>query len=316
MLTGIRILVVDDEESIRNMLSQVLTEKGHEVTAASSGEEALELFRKSPFSLVISDIRIGEMNGIELLREIRLLEPETEVLIITSYASMESAISAIRAGAYDYLIKPFDDLDLVNTAVDRAIEKIRFTIENQALVDTLTRNKEDLEKLNEILTDMATRDGLTALHNHRHFYEVLTKELGRSNRHKRVFSLLFMDVDFFKRFNDTHGHLEGDKLLQGLAEIFTKRFRKTDLVARYGGEEFIVLLPETDKDGARIVAEDIRKLVEDHPFKGRETQPQEKVTVSIGLASFPDDGSDKESLIKSADEALYRAKSRGRNIVC
>ncbi|NIS73806.1 MAG: diguanylate cyclase [Deltaproteobacteria bacterium] len=311
-----RVLVVENEDSIRHMLTRILTKEGHEVTEAASRETALELFREEPFPLIISDIRIEEADGTEFLEEIMRIYPETQVLIITSYASMETAISALRAGAYDYLIKPFEDLDLVTAAVDRAVEKIRFISDNQVLVKTLMGNKKELERLNDTLREMASRDGLTGLYNHRIFYEFLMKELRRSNRHGRVFSLLFMDVDFFKRYNDTNGHLEGDKLLRSLAEILTKRLRKTDLIARYGGEEFIVLLPETDKDGARVAAEDVRKLMEDHPFEGRETQPQGRVTISIGIASFPDDGSDSESLVKSADEALYRAKQRGRNIVC
>jgi diguanylate cyclase (GGDEF)-like protein len=314
--TGFRILVVDDEETIRSMLSQVLTEVGHEVTAVESGEEALEHFQREPFPLVITDIRMGGMDGIELLKEIRQLNVETQVLMITSYASMETAISALRAGAYDYLIKPFEDLDLITAAVDRAIEKIRFVIENQVLVESLKRNKEELEKLNEILRDMAIRDGLTGLYNHRYFYEVLTKEIDRATRHGHVFSLIFIDVDFFKRYNDSHGHLEGDKVLRELASIFQNRLRKTDLIARYGGEEFIILLPETHKNVAKIVAEEIRKMVEEHPFQGEEVQPMGALTISLGVALFPEDGSDIDSLIKSADGSLYEAKNTGRNKVC
>jgi diguanylate cyclase (GGDEF)-like protein len=316
MQTGIRILVVDDEESIRNILSQILTDAGHEVTAAGSGEEALEIFRKEHFPLVISDIRLGGMDGIDLLTEVKRLDPDVQVLMITSYASMETAIMALRTGAYDYLIKPFEDLDLITAAVDRAIEKIRFIIENEVLVENLKRNKEELERLNEVLREMAIRDGLTGLYNHRFFYEALWKEIDRSTRHGHVFSLIFIDVDFFKRYNDTYGHPEGDKVLRDLAEIFKKRLRKTDLIARYGGEEFVMLLPETHRDIARRVAEEIRKRVEEHPFEGEEVQPLGKVTVSMGLAVFPGDGSDGDSLIKSADAALYEAKHSGRNRVC
>lgn len=316
MQTGIRILVADDEESTRNILSQVLTDAGHEVTTAVSGEEALEFFRKEPFPLVISDIRLREIDGIGVLTEVKRLAPDTQVLIITSYASMETAILALRSGACDYLIKPFEDLDLITAAVARAIEKIRFFVENQVLVETLRRNKEELERLNEVLREMAIRDGLTGLYNHRFFYEGLGKEIDRSTRHGHVFTLIFIDVDFFKRYNDTYGHPEGDKVLRELADIFKRRMRKTDLIARYGGEEFVMLLPETHKDIAKRVAEDIRQKVEEHPFEGEHVQPLGKVTVSMGLAVFPEDGSDADSLIKSADESLYEAKHSGRNRVC
>jgi diguanylate cyclase (GGDEF)-like protein len=256
------------------------------------------------------------MSGIELLQQIKQISPDTQILIITSHSSVETAIESLRAGAYDYIMKPFDDLDMITKAVKRAIEKSRLVIENQFLVESLKQNKKELERLNEVFWDMAVRDGLTGLHNHRYFYETLSKEIIRSNRHGWVFSLLFMDVDFFKDYNDTHGHLEGDNVLRELAEILRKRFRRTDVIARYGGEEFVVLLPEMNKHDALATAEEIRKLVEGYPFRGRETQPEGKLTVSIGVSSFPEDGQDNESLLKNADEALYRAKNSGRNTVC
>lgn len=308
MNTSTRILLVDDEKSIREMLSQVLTEEGHEVTAVGSGEEALELFLKEPFPLVITDIRMEGMDGIDLLTKIKETNPDTQVVMITSYASMESVIMALRAGAYDYLIKPFEDLDLVTAAAARAIEKIAFITENKNLVESLKQGKEELEKINKILGEMAIRDGLTGLYNHRYFYESLNRELVRSRRHGRVFSLVFIDLDHFKNYNDTHGHLEGDKVLRQLADVFSKRLRQSDLVARYGGDEFIFLLPETDSEGARVVAEDIRRRVGEYPFKGRETQPLAKITVSIGVATFPEDEEDADALVKKADQALYRAK--------
>ncbi len=314
--TGIRMLVVDDEESIRNILSQVLTDAGHEVTTAGSGEEAIEIFRKEPFPLVISDIRLGGLDGIGVLTEVKRIDPDTQVLIITSYASMETAIMSLRAGAYDYLIKPFEDLDLVTAAVDRAIEKIRFVVENQVLVETLKRNKQELERLNDVLREMAIRDGLTGLYNHRYFYEILETEIDRATRHGHVFSIIFIDVDFFKRYNDSHGHLEGDKVLRELGDIFRKRLRKTDTVARYGGEEFVVILPETHKSVAKLLADEIRKMVEEHPFEGEDVQPGGKLTVSSGVALFPEDGSDADALMKSVDDALYQAKNSGRNTVC
>lgn len=317
MTKGLRILIVDDEETIRGILSRVLVEKeGHEVTLVSNGEEGLELFRNDPFPLVITDIKLGGMDGIRLLQEIKKVDPDCLVVIITSDASMETSINALRYGAYDYLLKPFEDLDLVTSVVARAIEKIHLLRENETLIESLRRGKEELEDLNLKLRELAVRDGLTGLHDHRYFQDTLATEVSRAKRHGRIFSLLFLDVDFFKRYNDVNGHLAGDSVLKTLAAIFRENQRASAAIARYGGEEFVILLPETDKEGALIVAEKIRKRVLDHLFPGEEKQPQGKLTVSIGVASFPEDGTERDALIQSADQALYKAKQNGRNAVC
>jgi diguanylate cyclase (GGDEF)-like protein len=300
MAKDMRILVVDDENSVRTVMSQVLQDEGFAVTEAANGKQALECMQKDPFSLVITDIVMPEMTGLELLEKIKKHHPETQVIIITSHASLETAITAMRHGAYDYLFKPFKDLDLISAAANRAIEKVRLIAENQKLLLQLKNKNQELKKANETLKNLASRDGLTGLYNHRYFQEYLIFELYRSSRNKDTFSLLFLDLDFFKQYNG----------------ILKKSIRKSNVVARYGGEEFVLLLPATSKTNARIVGEKIRRQVESYPFKGRETQPQGKVTISIGISSFPDDGTDRSSLIQCADGAMYRAKDSGRNKVC
>ena len=197
----------------------------------------------------------------------------------------------------------------------RATEKIRLITENQILIEQLTKKTEALETANKVLKELAVRDGLTGLFNHRYFQEDLASELLRAGRYKRIFSLIFLDIDYFKNYNDTHGHTQGDKMLRTLGQILKKSLRKTDLIARYGGDEFVIMLPETEKAQTRMVAEKICKFVSDYPFQGRETQPQGKVTLSIGVATFPMDGLDGSSLINGADQALYQAKKNGRNQV-
>jgi diguanylate cyclase (GGDEF)-like protein len=310
-----RILVVDDEDTVRSVLFQVLSEDGHVVESASNAQQALKIMEREPFALVITDIKMPGMTGLELLEQIKTRYPDTQVIIITSHASLETAISAMRHGAYDYLFKPFEDLDLISAAARRALEKVVLTRENRRLMESLAQKNSQLEKANRILKDLACRDGLTRLYNHRYFQDVINNEIFRAQRNGEVFSLLFVDLDHFKHYNDTHGHLEGDRLLRKIGEILLKAVRRTDIVARYGGEEFVIMLPATPKKNAAVMGEKLRRYIETYPFTGRESQPLKKVTISVGIATFPEDGAQRPELVERADGAMYRAKKLGRNAV-
>ena len=256
------------------------------------------------------------MSGIELLKKIRQTVPDTEVIIITSYASLDTAITALRYGAYDYLFKPFEDIKLISAAASRAIEKVRLKRQNQRLLSVLKQKNIQLKKANKTLKWLARRDGLTGLYNHRYFQEILNAELTRAVRYNQYFSVAFLDLDHFKHYNDTNGHQYGDQLLRILAKVLNSCLRESDFLARYGGEEFTIILPSTTRGEAIAVAEKIRGRVERYPFKGRETQPDGCVTISIGISTFPEDGKDNGSLMERADQALYAAKESGRNKVC
>jgi len=308
-----RILVADDEEAIRGSVSILLGDEGYEVTAVPSAEEALERVTAAPYDLVLTDIRMGGMSGIELLERVKKTRPATEVIIMTSYASLETAVLALRSGAYDYLIKPFEELDLVASAVARAIERGTLVRERNSLLEALERKNEELVAVNRILAERANRDGLTGLFNHRYFQDALRQEASRSVRNGHPFSLLFADIDSFKKYNDREGHQAGDDVIGGIGGIFMSCVRECDVVARWGGEEFVALFPETNKQNARAIAERIRDAVASQPFAGREAQPAGKVTISMGLSSFPEDGSDLGELIRRADTAMYEAKRSGGN---
>ena len=310
-----RILVVDDEEYLRALISQVLRNEGHDVATAESGEAALEAFQQERFPIVVTDIFMGGMSGLDLLQEVKSQAPDTQVVVMTSNASLEAAMQALRSGAYDFLVKPFEDIDLISAVVGRASEKVELIEQNRRMVERLKENAEELERLNRQLMGLVTRDDLTGMYNRRHFDESLRLELLRSERHTHIFSLIYFDIDRFKIYNDTHGHPAGDDLLRKISELTSELMRATTVSARYGGEEFIILLPETDKAGARVCAERLRQNVEEYPFAGRESQPGGKVTLSIGVSSYPEDGTDCAALISCADQALYRAKESGRNRV-
>lgn len=184
----------------------------------------------------------------------------------------------------------------------------------------------DLLKLNEKLEAQAFTDGLTGLYNHRYFQERLGEEIARSSRHNYPVCLIFIDVDHFKNYNDQNGHMLGDYVLRTIGDVLTfvsedvinitARLRKTDIVARYGGEEFVIIIPYANNKDGKALAERIRKTIEDHNFDFQEKQPNKNLTVSLGVCSFPDLASNKEELIKFADQALYEAKDKGRNKVC
>jgi diguanylate cyclase (GGDEF)-like protein len=310
------IVVVDDEPSLRALLEELLGDAGYRVQTAASGEAALEIVRGGDVHVVLTDIRMGGMNGIDLIRHVRATCPDTEVVVMTSHASVQTAIEALRLGAYDYLVKPFEDLEAVGTMIRRTIDKVALKLENRMLLESLRKKNDELEELNKAIRELAIRDGLTGLYNYRYLEEMLQNELARAARHRRAFCVVMIDVDHFKDYNDQNGHLRGDEVLRGIGQILAQRARRTDMAARYGGEEFMLVLPETERPAALKVAEDLRRLIEQQPFPGRERQPLGRVTISVGVAEFPSDGAAARELIERADAALYRAKAAGRNRVC
>jgi len=174
----------------------------------------------------------------------------------------------------------------------------------------------DVENTTKELKRLSITDALTGLFNRRHLYNELESEFERSKRYNRIFSVLMFDLDDFKHYNDTNGHLAGDELLRTLGSILHKNARSTDIVCRFGGEEFVVILTETDKNQAVIVAEKMRSAIEEHEFPDEKAQPLGDITVSIGVSSYPNDAVEIDDLLKKADDALYRAKGEGKNRVC
>lgn len=183
----------------------------------------------------------------------------------------------------------------------------------------LSRNLKENEKvLQELLkktSNLSITDGLTKLYNQSHFFRLLSLEVEQSQRYGLPFSLIIFDVDFFKNYNDNNGHLQGSAALQRIAEIMKSVFRASDVLAKYGGDEFVALLPNTDRVGAFLAADRLRETVEKEPFDGSEKQPSGSITLSLGIASFPEHGSGGEEILERADKALYLAKEKGRNRV-
>ena len=268
---------------------------------ARTGKDILAKTGGNKFDLVLMEHSLSDINGVKVLDEINKRKLETPVIIIVEENEERLGVEAMDKGAYDYLTRNEVKTVALNRAIRRAIQRKK--LENDI--------KESLKKLEK----MAIKDGLTGLYNHNHFMELLKHEYKTAKRHIQPLSCIMLDLDHFKSVNDTHGHQFGDFVLVKSAEILKKLVRDTDFVARYGGEEFFIILPNTNMEGAFILAERIRTAFENNVFK--KGAVAKTVTVSVGISSTSDNNvAGDNDLITNADKALYRAKWRGRNNVC
>lgn len=487
-----RILIIDDDKIIGDNLKLILSEEGYEVVVVDRGFAAIEEIKEKFFNVVLIDLVLPDVGGIELLRMFSKKIPESCFIISTGFASLSSAIEALKAGAYDYLVKPFDG-EHVRLVIKRGIERQQLAINNKELLERLEKDRHKLEivleayrlissifdlddladfvtakvieiieaeksslmvidedsdqlvvrglkgakkkrvnwrknigemiagwvakegeillvkdisadprlkryaksrryktssfismplkadgrvigvinvadkladtkiftqedlkylsllahqtvaqieniRLCEKLASLAITDALTGLFNHRYFQEQLNMEIARARRYNRTLSLIMLDIDSFKAYNDTYGHIEGDKVLKEIARVMQENIRHIDIPGRYGGEEFAIILPEANLEEAKIVAERIRNrvqkmrrglferetgvLVEEITKAVQESELSEQehkllpgVAISGGVATYQE-GLRKEELIARADKALYKAKAEGKNKIC
>jgi diguanylate cyclase (GGDEF)-like protein len=307
------ILIVDDEASFRGLVVELLLDTDYEAVGAESGEAALLLLDQRHYDLVFTDLRMPGIDGVALLKEVKLRSPTTEVVMMTSHSSVSSAVEALRLGASDYLLKPLENIEGLLVLVKRVLAKKTLDVEKQQQVQLLHAKNVEIEKRYTEAKALSILDGLTGLYNRRHFEDVMTREIGRAVRHQLPLSLIFLDVDHFKHYNDRNGHQAGDALLKQISQIILQRVRSTDIVCRYGGEEITIILPHTVKENAKMVATDLMSKIAAYPFPQGNHQPLGKVTVSLGIAECPTDSRDPTEVIRLADQALYRAKQNGRN---
>lgn len=298
-----RILVVEDEKLISKSLQLQLGSLGYAIAgAASSGEDAVRQAIERQPDLILMDIHLGDgIDGVEAANLIRK-EIDVPIIFLTAHSDDATLKRAKLAGPHGYLLKPYEDSDL-KPAIEIGLYK--HEAERQ-----LAEYRRQLEEANARLELLATTDGLTGLNNRRAFQSALTEEVNRATRISLPLSLLLLDVDHFKQFNDDFGHPAGDVVLRDLAHRLGECTRSTDFVARYGGEEFAILLPNTDQAGAVVLAERVRRAVAEGEWRER------AVTVSIGAATYRTSFDSDASFVSAADAALYRSKKGGRNRVC
>lgn len=283
------VLIVDDDEEIKKIVSKFLTAEGHTCETASDGDEALDKAGKSDFDVVISDIKLPGIDGIVLTRELLKQHPGLQVMVMTGFADEYSEEEAIRAGAHDFIRKPFSLTELSS----------RF--------HKMMRDHREIVKLK----DLAYFDVLTGLPNRKLFFDRLTQCLELAKRYPHLFAVLFMDLDRFKEVNDTHGHDVGDLLLKEVALRLADCIRKSDTVARMGGDEFTIILPfiTGEREAASIAQRVIESLSE--PFTLNSITCS--IGVSIGISLYPANGEEVDALFKKADVAMYMAKGIGRS---
>lgn len=311
MTTGssMRILLVDDVQLERMQLAIRLKQLGHAVEVASSGREAIDIYAQFDPELVLLDVSMPDIDGFEVALELRrrYALDWVPIIFLSSHDEPSMIARAIDSGGDDYLIKPVDKLVLSSKLL--AMQRIA------NMRRELKRTSAKLEELNLQLQHQANEDGLTQVFNRRFMDEKLREMLSWHGRHSLPLSLILFDVDYFKLFNDNYGHIEGDRCLHTLAQTAHKLFcRSGEFVGRYGGEEFVILLSNTDKEGARVAAERVQDTIEHLHYPHDFSLIGNYVTLSQGVVTLRPKGHETlNEVYQLADQALYQVKSDGRN---
>ena len=301
MQSRFTVLIVDDTETNVDVLVELLSDQ-YEIVVALDGETALEILEDQKVDIVLLDIMMPKMDGYEVCQKIKENEKikDVPIIFITAKMDEESIEKAYEVGGMDYITKPFRPKEL--------FARIKTQVQLKTLIHDLEVSKQRLKRLSET-------DPMTELCNRRYFNSASKTILELAKRDRSELSLVMLDIDKFKKINDAYGHGIGDEVIISLSNILLDETRKSDLACRFGGEEFILLLPETSIEGASVIAEKIRRSVEDFSLT-LENGSQVKLTISLGLSSLDFERDDSiEDIIKRADTALYKAKETGRNKV-
>ncbi|MBA3028717.1 MAG: GGDEF domain-containing response regulator [Desulfobacteraceae bacterium] len=291
------VLIVDDDSNVRVPMQEFLEHSGFMVSAAETAEKAMDLIVHDGVHVVITDIQLPGMNGLDFTDAIKAARADIDVIVITGFSTDYSYEEAVEKGASDFIFKPVRFREL--------LLRLKRVLKEKDL-------SEERDRMLSELKNLAITDALTNLYNSRQFYNQLELEMGRSVRYHHPLSLMLFDIDHFKEYNDTYGHLEGDKVLVRIGQTVKSLLRTMDTAYRYGGEEFTVILPETIGEEAVTVGERIRSYIASEKFiqNGKIIS----VSVSVGIAQF-DYCEETPEFVKRADQAMYLSKDKGRNQV-
>lgn len=298
------ILIIEDSKSQANLTRDFLEKNGYEVLWASDGISGIKAVKSNSIDLILLDLVLPDMSGNDICRWLKL-NGDTKgipIIMLTVKKSLDDKVSSLEAGADEYLAKPYNEVEL-NVTIYAALR-------TKALQDELKLRNKQTEELLTKVEYLAITDPLTGLYNRRFFDNVIKKELNEGKRYRQNVTCLMLDIDHFKRINDTYGHETGDSVLKEISTLLKTLLREVDTIARWGGEEFIVMMPHTDINGALVPASRILKTIADKLFA---KIPDEHITVSIGLACSGETQNTPDILVNAADLALYEAKRKGRN---
>jgi diguanylate cyclase (GGDEF)-like protein len=290
-----KILLIDDAPANLKVLINALKNANYEILVATGGKTALEIAAYETPDLILLDIIMPEMNGYEVFAKLKanVTTKTIPVIFISARDEEEDETKGLELGAVDYISKPIKPL----------------------IVKARVKTHLELKRQRDILENLSTIDGLTGIPNRRRFDEFIEQEWHRAIRSHFPLSLIMMDIDYFKLFNDNYGHITGDECLKQVAQTLAKTIeRKTDLVARYGGEEFVSVLPMTDAKGAVIMAKKFQRSILSLGIEHAYSDTADHITISLGIATIiPSKHTTHQVLIEMADKALYLAKVSGRN---
>lgn len=295
MLKDINILIVDDDINCSETLSDILSTGVYKITCVENVNQAKKALVDKFYNLVMLDIKLPDGSGLELLKEIKRVNEETMVIVLTGYASLESSIVAMNEGAFSYIQKPIN-VDEVKIILKKALRMQELSLDNKNLIASLK--------------ELSLKDALTGLYNYRYLRERLSSELKRAKRYVLPLSIIMIDIDYFKSINDIYGHVYGDTVLREFSQTLLNLARGNDVVTRYGGEEFVILLPDTNKDGVFSHSKQLLRSIKEHVFD--KNNKRIKLKISMGIISFPDDGVSEESgFLDLVDQVLRHAKETG-----
>lgn len=321
--TSGNILIVDDTPENLLLLSSILSKQGYEVRKVINGQMALKTAQAAPPDLILLDIMMPQMNGYEVCSHLKASESTQEipVIFLSAMSDVLDKVKAFNIGGADYITKPFQAEEVLVrvknqlTLQQQKEQLIKSNLLLQQEIEKRQKIEAILFKANQKLENLAALDGLTQISNRRRFDECLAQEWRRLAREQLPLSLILIDVDYFKLYNDSYGHQAGDECLQKVAGAISQNLKRpADIAARYGGEEFAVILPNTNAEGAWEAAKLIQQSVEKLQLVHKASEVSEHITLSMGVSSMvPDHQKTEAILIAAADQAVYEAKEKGRN---